>query len=168
MKLQYDKLLSTFASKFKLRRYTKDMARQSVASSPRGRRRSSSGSVNSVMAGPVMESMFRQPKFDDLEDEEPALPAAAAAGGKEGRSGGGGGRGEGGGGRGVGGGPPTPAKRPGSLVVGGGKEMTIRVPGPIGMAVWLHVLLEAPVLLAFVVRENTPPFHTVGRCRLSL
>jgi hypothetical protein len=38
--------------------------------------------------------------------------------------------------------------------------MTIRLPGLVGMAIWLHILLEAPVLLAFIVRKNTPPFDT--------
>ena len=46
------------------------------------------------------------------------------------------------------------------MVVDGGREMTIRLPGLVGMAIWLHVLLEAPLMLGFVVRKNTPPFNT--------
>ena len=53
-----------------------------------------------------------------------------------------------------------PALADGSLVVGGGKELTIRIPGLVGLAIWLHIILEAPILLAFVVRKNTPPFNT--------
>lgn len=107
--------------------------------------------MESMMAGPVMEAMSyydeRDPRrtlnFDDVEDativeDEPSMLAKGFGVDLA----------------------PKPAQTDGSLVAGGGKEMAIRFPGLVGMALWLHILLEGPVFMAFIVRKNTPPFNT--------
>lgn len=108
------------------------VAKQTLADS-QPVRRGDRRQVNAMTSGPVMESM-------SYFDEPDALMMTSPT--REGTQG------------------DASKREDGSLVVGGGKEMTIRLPGLVGMAIWCHVLLEGPLLLAFVVRKNTPPFNT--------